>query len=76
MQLSDKGFSAQIPIFMRHCIGLIPKRINPFFGIRNISNKSIIRTFDSWNVEQQQQFVFQNIKQNVDYAYAKIPFYS
>lgn len=75
MQLSARGSSAQIPIFIRHCMGLIPKNVNPFFGIRNISDKSIIKAFESWNVEQQQRFVFQNIKQNMDHAYSKIPFY-
>lgn len=76
MQLSESEFTAQIPILFRHFIGLIPNRINPFFGIKTISDKSIIRTFDSWNVKQQQQFVFRNIKQNVEDAYSKIPFYN
>jgi phenylacetate-CoA ligase len=75
MQLSEKSFKALIPIITRHYIGLLPGRFNPFARQEYAHKKSIIRVFDSWNVIQQQQFVFQNIKQNVEYAYSKIPFY-
>jgi phenylacetate-CoA ligase len=75
MQLSDQGFKAHLPVFARHCIGLIPAKINPFFDIMNVSNKSMIRVFANWNVKQQQQFVFNILKQNVEEAYSKIAFY-
>jgi len=75
MQLGNSRFMWQVPIIFRHYIGLLPDRINPLIGNAFTHQKSIINAFERWNGEQQQQFVFRNIKQNVELAYSKIPFY-
>jgi phenylacetate-CoA ligase len=75
MQVSGSGIKSQAPIIFRHMIGLIPKSINPFFEIKNSSRNSIVKDFDYWDTDRKQQFVFKAVKQNVEHAYAKIPFY-
>lgn len=75
MEISGSGITSQTPIVLRHLIGIIPKRINPFFEIKDSSKNSIATSFDTWSREKKQQFVFQAVRQNVELAYTKIPFY-
>jgi phenylacetate-CoA ligase len=75
MKLSDTDFKSQIPVYFRHFFGLFPMITNPSLGKSSFRKKSIISLFDSWNIEQRQHFIFQNMKQNVDHAYFNIPFY-
>lgn len=74
MQISSNRFS-MIPISIADLIRRIPNKINPFFGIRHISNNLIIKTYDSFAIEQQRQFVFEKFKWIIEYAYSNIQFY-
>lgn len=75
MRLKNETFSSCIPVIVRHYIGSIPIFVNPIIEIRNSKKNSLVKNFDTWSVDRRQQFVFQTIKQNVERAYAKIPFY-
>lgn len=75
MQLFKTHSDYPFPIIARQIIGLFPQIINPFLGIPYLIEKSTIRAFDNWDINQKQQFVFMKIKENVEYAYSQIPFY-
>ena len=75
MELGDNNLKLYLPISIRHLVGELPQKNNPFLGRSYYNEKSRIGTFPNWNKEQQQEFVFQNIKHNVELAYSKIPLY-
>jgi phenylacetate-CoA ligase len=53
----------------------MPNIINPYLGRSYSKSKSVIKNYEGWNIQQRQQFVFNCIRQNTEYAYANIPFY-
>ncbi|MBN1182826.1 MAG: hypothetical protein JXB49_11100 [Bacteroidales bacterium] len=66
---------SKIPVTLRHYLGLLPEDLNPFLGRSYVKYRSFVKEYNCWDQGQREQFVLRNIKDNVEHAYVKIPFY-